>query len=665
MMTFFPQPYEDELLYSILARYHIRSGNISPKATMKELFGLNTVTSVVDLPSNIDSLIENMPVGAKYTAEELIFNHTLYPFYSAFLPPERAELVLNSMKEHRGGDIYTRAGIMASSISSKQYLQFCPECLKEDREKYGEFYWHRVHQIPGVMVCPKHKVLLLDSKVLVHSQNKHEYIPANEENCRGDESTIPDVDKEVGVVTLLKYMNNGVINKTVLKDLDNLLEELWILSKDAECLLNQRFPTKPMDWFYQQYITKLMGCGMANINGNVRQKELIDDFVSYYDDEFLDIVQSTVNGDNESNWLFMIIRKHRKTFHPIRHLLIIRYLGLTLGEVFYKELEYKPFGESPWPCLNAGADHYLQQVVKDLKVTYGADVKSPIGTFTCSCGFVYARRGPDTDDDDRYKIGRIKRFGQVWENKLKELVDKRLNLNETARRLNVDANTVKKYAKKLGLKVYWESRTENIEGGAFDNHIVNKEEYTVNPANHREEWTRLMKQFPEKSKTELRRINKALYTWLYRNDRDWLNENSPGAVAKPTINNRIDWNERDEEILRLVQERVISMLESSLKPERITISRVGKKIGKSALLEKHLDKLPKTKDYLYSVVETMDGFQIRRIKWAIGELEKEGVPIMKSILFRKAGINERYIELIIERVRGILIDMGYDENIVL
>jgi len=457
-------------------------------------------------------------------------------------------------------------------------------------------------------------------------------------------------------------MNNDVINETALKDLDAILEKLWILSNDAQCLLNQKFSPKPMDWFYHQYINKLMEYGMANINGNLRQKELIDDFVSYYGDEFLDIVQSTVNRDDESNWLFMIIRKHRKTFHPIRHLLMIRYLGLTLGEVFYKELEYKPFGEGPWPCLNAGAEHYLQPVVTDLKVTYGADVKSPIGTFTCSCGFVFARRGPDTSDDDRYKIGRIKRFGQVWENKLKELVDEKLSLNETARRLNVDANTVKKYAKRLGLKVYWESRTEDIEVYTYDNY---KEEPAVNHANHREEWIKLMKQFPEKSKTELRKMNKALYTWLYRNDRDWLNENSPGVVAKPPINNRIDWNKRDEEILRLVQATVFSMLESSSKPERITISRVGKKIGKLALLEKHLDKLPKTKDYLSSVIETIDDFQIRRIKLAIKELEKEGVPIMKSRLFRKAGINERYIESINERVRGILIDMGYDENILL
>lgn len=37
MITFFPVPYEDEVLYSVLARYHVRSGNTSYKATMQDL----------------------------------------------------------------------------------------------------------------------------------------------------------------------------------------------------------------------------------------------------------------------------------------------------------------------------------------------------------------------------------------------------------------------------------------------------------------------------------------------------------------------------------------------------------------------------------------------------------------------------------------------------
>ena len=38
MLTFFPSPYEDELWYGIITRYHVRSGNSCWKYTVQELF---------------------------------------------------------------------------------------------------------------------------------------------------------------------------------------------------------------------------------------------------------------------------------------------------------------------------------------------------------------------------------------------------------------------------------------------------------------------------------------------------------------------------------------------------------------------------------------------------------------------------------------------------
>jgi len=75
MITFFPVPYEDEVLYSVLARYHVRSGNTSYKATMQDLFSSISVTAVMDLPSNIQNLVNNMPLNSRYTEEYLIKNH--------------------------------------------------------------------------------------------------------------------------------------------------------------------------------------------------------------------------------------------------------------------------------------------------------------------------------------------------------------------------------------------------------------------------------------------------------------------------------------------------------------------------------------------------------------------------------------------------------------
>lgn len=84
MLGFFPAPYPDELLYSTLARYYAWSANVSPKVALQELFGRTTVVATFNLPSHIESLVQNLPFGSKHTVEGLIRQHTLYPLYAPF-----------------------------------------------------------------------------------------------------------------------------------------------------------------------------------------------------------------------------------------------------------------------------------------------------------------------------------------------------------------------------------------------------------------------------------------------------------------------------------------------------------------------------------------------------------------------------------------------------
>ena len=268
------------------------------------------------------------------------------------------------------------------------------------------------------------------------------------------------------------------------------------------------------------------------------------------------------------------------------------------------------------------------------------DLKCPVGTFSCTCGFVYTRSGPDESEDARYRFGRIKRFGQVWEEKLKELLDQKLSLRETARLLGVDLITVKKYAKKLGLTTYWEKRSE--ADVVYDNDVNIYSSMNLDKDYYREKWNELRKQHLEMGKTQLRQVDKALFAWLYRNDREWLNQNSPDRIETNAVNSRVDWNQRDNEILSQIKGIVNKMMNSDEKPERITISLIGSKLGIRGLLEKHLDKLPKTKAYLDSVKETNHDFRLRRIRWAVNELEKEGEELQLWKIMRKAGIREEY-----------------------
>ncbi|UTW70796.1 hypothetical protein KHA80_09245 [Anaerobacillus sp. HL2] len=51
---------------------------------------------------------------------------------------------------------------------------------------------------------------------------------------------------------------------------------------------------------------------------------------------------------------------------------------------------------------------------------------------------------------DKFKIGRIKGFGDVWQSKLFDLLNnKKMTFTRVARELNCDIGTVRKYANNL------------------------------------------------------------------------------------------------------------------------------------------------------------------------------------------------------------------------
>lgn len=619
MANSLPVPYPDELLYSIIARYHLRSGNTSPKATIEDLFSSRTATAIVDMPCNIDVLCENISKINKIEPENLILYHTLFPYYTAFLRQDRVEFAMAAMRSDFGGNIHSSMGIMASTISVPEFLRFCPECNRVDASIYGEYYWHRIHQMPGVFVCPEHFELLHNSTIAVHGMNKHEFFVANKYNC------------------LLNQVLEG--NQNQKDKLYDLAKDIVWLTENYEVIRNSK---GLQNGFRDKYIGILVEKGYATSSGRVYQKEFIDAFRRFYGDDFLSVLQCDFTDDFESNWLSSIVRKHRKAFHPLRHLMLIRFLTGGVVEFFKQNYKYKPFGNGPWPCLNADADHFKAFVVDDLKVTHSSDVKKPIGTFACSCGFVYSRSGPDKTDVDIFKIGRIKQFGLVWEDRLRELVEKdKLGLREISRRLNVDTNTVKRYAGLLKLQVAWctyKNTSENSQNAQINSFSINLKE------SYRETWQNLKYEHPEASKSELRKLGKATYIWLYRNDRDWLSENSPAESSYVYKNTRVDWHLRDNEVLEKAKKAVKEISVSHSKPERITIGRIGKMIGMSSLLEKHMDKMPKTQEYLKKAVESSEQYAIRRISWCAGELRKNSEEIMEWKLIRMAGIRKGYSE---------------------
>jgi hypothetical protein len=78
---------------------------------------------------------------------------------------KRMEHLRQDMEKEKGLLAQMRSGITSSCIKLPQWLRFCPLCTEEDEKQFGDRYWHRLHQVPGVEACPIHAVFLEDSKV--------------------------------------------------------------------------------------------------------------------------------------------------------------------------------------------------------------------------------------------------------------------------------------------------------------------------------------------------------------------------------------------------------------------------------------------------------------------------------------------------------------------
>jgi hypothetical protein len=293
----------------------------------------------------------------------------------------------------------------------------------------------------------------------------------------------------------------------------------------------------------------------------VRQAELVRSFSSFFGRDILRLLNSDIEYDRESSWLSDIVRKHRKAFHPLRHLLLMRFLGHPAPSFFAIDAWYKPFGDGPWKCFNGAAEHYLRPVIAQVQVTWSCDTRKALGTFVCSCGFVCSTTDPRQPTGEQFKSGKVKSFGKLWERKLKELAGRRgLGLRETASRLKVDPLTVKRHARRLGIACRWSAQVATDDAGASRDIHETREEVR---AKHREIWAGLRRGNARISKAEMRRQAPATYIWLYRHDRSWLDRNSPRRKAIVAPSRRVDWGARDEAVLSRAKDAVKNFLKRS------------------------------------------------------------------------------------------------------
>jgi hypothetical protein len=276
-------------------------------------------------------------------------------------------------------------------------LRHCSVCDAENRDHFGETFWSRLHQITGINVCPVHRCFLQDTSVTRSSRGTFKASSADSV-CRDcTPRYIDDCDQE----QVIQY------------------------KRDVAWLLDLNRPRPGPKVLSKAYLYCAVNHGLVSYGGRFRQSDFQSAFTRRYSKKLLRSLGLDLKEGRKS-WLKRLFQEASEIQYPIRHLIVMNFLGFTAA-AFFDQLSYSgPFGVPPWPCLNP---------VSACRNKY----RKTIGDFVCpQCGFMYSRFGPDTCEQDRRRMDWVREYGHAWDAELRKVwADPKCDLTEAASRLGL------------------------------------------------------------------------------------------------------------------------------------------------------------------------------------------------------------------------------------
>lgn len=168
MIGFMPEIYPDELVYSWLARCYAHSGYPAYVFALEDLMGRKNTRPDVELMGKFSKNVQDI-ISLMMPMEELILKHTMFPYYR-FTGTARLSHALQLMAENQG-NAYQLLPVSKGKLGMQaRYLEYCPMCVAEAREEYGEAYWDRKSIIRNIGICTKHGCRLKETAIEISAK---------------------------------------------------------------------------------------------------------------------------------------------------------------------------------------------------------------------------------------------------------------------------------------------------------------------------------------------------------------------------------------------------------------------------------------------------------------------------------------------------------------
>jgi len=584
---FFLAPFPDETLHSLLSRYCRLTGFASVRQAFNDVEHGYSFIRNTSFPCHLKELEGLLKPVTGLDTNAFISRHTLLPYFQPFMSPEQLAITRRQMHSRNGQGLKMRLGLIASSLEQYVRVRFCPVCLAEDDQIHGQAYWHRIHQLPGVWICPHHvQPLSIIEPAWIRDKAKRCFLPTDDE--------------------LLAHSLALEISAVQRDTLYRLAALSWsVLDRDCD-------PLQP-HVVQQNLLRGAQAHALVSSNGRLRLMPLAEMLALYFKglpstEEFSRLFP--VSAKQAPSWILKLLRKPRGAHHPLHYLLLADALGLSFDHLAVQRSGQMPTSKNIATTVTTKTDGLASTLKKmysegcslrQISAVIGVSV-STLHVYAVQLGLrVHARPSvllPVLRQQIRDQLVAGKAFSEIAKNC-------GVSLTSVYRVLRMETDL--KYILS-GLRVERDRENRRIR------FIMERERNTTAQAC-----------------TD--------YAWLYRNDREWLKEklHRIGRIARKRTA-AVDWARLDKELSRRIRECAWRLRARPGKPLRISIARIGRELNSSTLFEKKLPKLPRCSLELKASCESKDQFHRRRLKWAAKELRARKVSFGAATLLRFAAI---------------------------
>jgi len=306
---FFPAVFHDETLHSVLSRYARLCGVRSCAAVFDGAQSAKCFSQNVAFPCRLAELVEALPCDTGLSLAAVIKRHTQLPYYEPFLTPQQVDDA-NILMAGNGKGLMLRLGLIASRLEFASRVRFCFDCVQQDMACVGAAYWHRVHQLPGVLICPHHGTPLrfLDYRWLSRNSRRMH---------------LPD-DEDV---------QSHSISLDIPQNLQSALQE--IAQRSMQVLETDVPPLCP-DAIRSVFLDSAIALKMASDTGRLHLGILARHMSAFFEalpssGEYS--ILSKSSADIPAAWIVKLLRKPRGTHHPLKFILLACALKVDMERI--------------------------------------------------------------------------------------------------------------------------------------------------------------------------------------------------------------------------------------------------------------------------------------------------------------------------------------------